>query len=245
MHGIIAVTTKYEKPSVTKSSYDCNYLWSVSRLLEKFPFKSHYSNLCKVVAGIIFPRRKLLRAELLLQPIKVGAKCLWWFVSSAPTTWLALGSDTEVKDTKPFPPIRAAAGTSSLCTAETLPSSPQVWECAWYCSTIPPQLYPPLPVYQEPLPQTFYMLPDSQKSSWPHSLHGSPSRTAITVFPLLFSPAICSPSGIRTLGRDVNNLLWLQEEERMWNCFPVHGMATWSMVFEATTQTQLVKSTFL
>lgn len=59
---------------MTQIPYDCNYLRSVSWLLDKFLLKSHYGNLCKAASDIIYPGRKLLTVVTLLQPDKVGAK---------------------------------------------------------------------------------------------------------------------------------------------------------------------------
>lgn len=98
---------------------------------------------------------------------------------------------------------------------------------------------------KEPFPQTFYIPPDRHDKQLAMLTSWKPKEeNSHHCFSPLLSPASRSPSGIWTLGIDVKNLMWLQEG-RIWNCFPVHAMAPWSVVFEATAQAQLVKSTSL
>lgn len=69
---------------------------------------------------------------------------------------------------------------------------------------------------KEPFPQTFYIPPDRHEKQLAMLTSWKPKEeNSHHCFSRLLSPASHSPSGIWTLGTDVKNLMWLQEEGRI------------------------------
>lgn len=151
---------------MTQIPYDCNYLRSVSRLLDKFLLKSHYSNLCKAVSDIIYPSRKLLTVVTLLQPHEVGAKtpvviCELSPHHSAPTAIKSWGGRH-----KAVPSRRGWCRDKLPAQRLRHDPAPRVRQSAWLRPMIPPQLHPPLRVSQGSVFPQRHSFPPGTRWTW-------------------------------------------------------------------------------
>lgn len=151
---------------MTQIPYDCNYLRSMSWLLDKFLLKCHYSNLCKAVSDIIYPSRKLLTVVTLLQTHKVGAKMPVVICELSPRrltpTVIKYGGGRH----KAVPSRRGGCRHKLPAQQRRRCPPPRVWEYAWCSPMIPPQLRPPLRVNQGsvfPRGTTFHLAPDGHE----------------------------------------------------------------------------------